>query len=201
MRRGVTSLCLGLFVLATVVTPYPGDQPLADQVPQSRAGWPLDDFSLLDQDGKPFAKKNLEQRWTLLVLGDSRCAGTCAATLSALSGLLQRIAGTRAVQTTQVVLVSFRSEDTAADLRHRLAPEDARVIGVTGPAQDLAGLADDLGVPYPSLAGQASSPAGDLDHAGSVWLIGPDAVVRAELLPPFDVLSLTATYLKTRLRG
>jgi protein SCO1/2 len=174
---------------------------VADQVRQSSAGWPIGAFSLLDQDGKPFVKESLEQRWTLLALGDSQCAGACAATLSALSGLLQRIAGTRAVQTTQVVLVSMKSEDTAADMRHRLAAYDPRVIGVTGPPQELAGLADDLGASYPSLAGQASPPAGDLGHAGSVWLIGPDGVVRAELLPPFDVLSLTATYLKTRLRG
>jgi hypothetical protein len=32
-------------------------------------------------------------------------------------------------------------------------------------------------------------------------LIGPDAVVRAEYLPPFDVKRLTAEFLITRLRG
>jgi hypothetical protein len=74
-------------------------------------------------------------------------------------------------------------------------------IGVTGPSQVRAGLVDDLGVTYQPITWQASDTPGDQGHAGSVWLIGPDAVIRAELLPPFDVLLVTAEYLKTRLRG
>jgi hypothetical protein len=50
------------------------------------------------------------------------------------------------------------------------------------------------------LARDLAVPASGAALRGSLWLIGPDAVIRAELLPPYDVAALTATYLRTRMR-
>jgi protein SCO1/2 len=61
-------------------------------------------------------------------------------------------------------------------------------------------LADDLRIPYPPQYLRAVTPGGQ-GHVGSIWLIGPDGVIRTELLPPFDVPLLTAAYLKLRLKG
>lgn len=178
--------------------PARADQAPAQRVSPAAAGWPIGDFALVDQHGDPFTQEGLRGRWTFLLLGDSRCGDPCTAALSALSGLYRRIAGTRALETTQVVFVSLDPRDTATDLARYLAPFDPRFIGASGAAEVLAGLADELGVSSPSRPTSPASgtPSGD----GSLWLIAPDGVIRARLLPPFEVVLLTAEYLKTRVR-
>jgi len=73
-----------------------------------------------------------------------------------------------------------------------LARFDPRFIGAVGSRPILQKLADDLSVAPPGLENEASS--------GSIWVIGPDAIRRTELLPPFDVLPLTAEFMRTRAR-
>jgi len=163
-------------------------------------GWPVDSFALVDQHGKAFTHQRLQGQWTFVLFGDTRCAQPCDAALSALVSMDQRIARAEAIKTTQVLFVSLDPErDTPEILRRYLAYFDERFIGTTGSRQALRRLTDDLGVSGPDRFRPASR-ADDTGYAGSLVLIGPDAVVRAELLPPFDPLLLTAEYLKTRAR-
>jgi protein SCO1/2 len=171
---------------------------LAERLPQqantASAGWPLGAFSLTDHRGAPFTLDNLHGRWTLLLLGDSRCGAPCDAALSALAGLTRRIQATQASKTVQVVMVALGEEDLPERLGAYLARFDPRFIGASGSRSMLQGLADDLGVAL------ADSPDAPRNGAGSIWVIGPDGIVRSELLPPFDVPLLTAEFLKTRAR-
>jgi protein SCO1/2 len=112
----------------------------------------------------------------------------------------QRIAPTEAVKTTQVLFVSLDPErDTPEILRRYLASFDARFIGASGSWQTLERLTEDLGISVRKPLHPATR-VDNTSYAGSLVLIGPDGVVRAELLPPFDALLLTAEYLKTRAR-
>jgi protein SCO1/2 len=166
-------------------------RPLSQAVDRAAAGWPVGPFALVDQHGEPFTHVRLAGRWTFLLLGDTRCGAPCADALAALAGLYQRIAKTRAVTTTQVVFVSLASQDdTPARLRTYLKPFDPRFLAATGPEPVLARLADDLGV-APGVA----------RYTGSLWLIGPDGVIRGRMQPPYDVPLLTSEYLRTRARG
>ena len=201
MSHGARGLRMVLFGLVSAAALSLAEHAPRQQVRGTTAGWPIGDFSLVDQSGNPFGGQSLKGRWTLLVLGDSRCTAGCAAAVSAAAGLLRRIARTRAVATTQVVLLSLRPDDTAADMHRLLGARDSGLIGVTGPSDQLAALADDLGVDSTAQAGPASGTPDDQVHRGSIWLIGPDGAIRAELLPPFEVMLLTAEYLKIRLRG
>jgi protein SCO1/2 len=201
MSQRARGLRRSFLALSMAAAPSLADHTPGQQMQGATAGWPIGDFFLADQNGNPFVRQSLDGRWTLLVLGDSRCAAGCAAALSAAAGLLRRIARTQAAQTTQVVLLSLRPDDRTADMRRVLAPHGAGFLGVTGPSEQLAGLADDLGINTGGLAEQASVTPREQAHTDSIWLIGPDGVIRTELLPPFDVPLLTAAYLKTRLRG
>lgn len=201
MSRSLHGLCLSLALLALGT-----GLPLADQVQNQRvswdsSGWPIGDLALVDHRGASFDNDNLSGRWTLLAIADSRCGDPCAGAVDALSGLLRRIAGAKVIETTQAVLVSLRPEDTGAELARLIAPQEPRLIAVTGPTGSLAQLADDLRIPYPLPPEWHGGSTGRQGHAGSIWLIGPDGVIRAELLPPFDVPLLTAAYLKLRLKG
>jgi protein SCO1/2 len=182
-RAGVAVLFLVLAARPCVA------EAVAQAVDRALAGWPLADVALQTASGRAFTREDLTGRWTFLLLRPGPCDAPCDAALSALSGLHRRIAGTVAVHTTQVIVVSTKPGAVSPDLRQRVAAYDERFIALGGTPDALEDLARDLAVNAPGAA-----------LRGSLWLIGPDAVIRAELLPPYDVAALTATYLRTRMR-
>lgn len=161
-------------------------------------GWAVASLTLTDQNGRDFTQERLRGRWTFVLFGDTTaCAQPCGAALAALAGLCQRIAPADAMKTTQILFISLDPQrDTPARLREYLATFDTRFIGATAAPATLQRLADDMG------AGDTAAPAGSngapRHYRGSLLLIGPDATIRAEYLPPLDVLRLTAAYLRTR---
>lgn len=188
MRLRIKLLAAGLALCLVL----PGWSRHAPEQPVRRelAGWALASFALTDQDGRPFTQDQLLGHWTFVLLGDvSSCGSTCDAALTALAGLFQRLAPTQKLQSTQVLFVSLDPQDTPPRLRSYLAAYDRRFIGLTGPSATLQQLADDLGA-------NSGQPA---HYAGSLLLVGPDATVRVEYMPPFDVRRLTAAYLRARL--
>ena len=188
-------LCLG------AITQVLADHGEKQHVSRVAAGWPIDAFTLVDQRGEPFTQQQLQGRWTFVLLGDVHCGEPCISALSALAGMYRRIARTEAMKTTQVLFISLDPErDTATQLQKYLAPFDERFIGAIGSRQTLRRLTDDLGVAARVPAQPGSIGAGSNNYSGSLLLIGPDGSVRAEFLPPFEVLLLTAEYLKTRVR-
>jgi protein SCO1/2 len=191
---------LGGVLIAGAVMPARTDHAPAQSVSFASSGWPIDDFALADQHGNPFTQDRLRGRWTLLLLGDSRCGEPCTSALAALSGLYRRIAATKALETTQVVFLSLDPRDTPAELARYLASYDPRFLGATGPREVLAGIEEDLGVSRGSTSGQAPPATGSRNCDGSIGLIAPDGVLRSRQPPPFDVPTLTAEYLKTRVR-
>jgi protein SCO1 len=187
--------CLG------AITEVRADHAETQRVNRVAAGWPIDAFALVDQRGEPFTQQQLQGRWTFVLLGDVRCGEPCTSALSTLAGMYRRIARTEAMKTTQVLFISLDPErDTATQLRKYLAPFDERFIGAIGSRQTLRRLTDDMAVSACVPAQPGSISAGSNNYSGSLLLIGPDGSVRSEFLPPFDLLLLTAEYLKTRVR-
>jgi protein SCO1/2 len=160
-------------------------------------GWPVAAFTLTDQHGQPFTQARLQGHWTFVLLGDTRCARPCEAALAAAAGLLKRIQPAQAHKTTQVLFVSLDPQrDTPQALRSYLAPHQPGFTAVTGAAATLQHLAEDLGAQGDGA--RPAAPDAPAAYRGSLVLVGPDATVRGEYLPPFDVPLLTADYLKTR---
>ena len=192
---------INLWLLAAgLILPAQANHGESQRVNLALQGWPVDSFTLVDQYGKAFTQARLQGQWTFLLFGDTHCAQPCTAALSALVAMNQRIARAEAIKTTQVLFVSLDPErDTPEILRRYLASFDERFIGVSGSWQTLKRLTEDLGVSLRNPV-QPASRVDNTSYAGSLLLIGPDGVVRAELLPPFDALLLTAEYLKTRAR-
>ena len=167
----------------------------SQRVNPASQGWPVESFTLIDQYGKAFTQERLQGQWTFVLFGDTRCGQPCTEALAALVAMDQRIARAKAIKTTQVLFVSLDPQrDTPEVLRRYLTSFDDRFIGVSGSLETLKGLTADLGVSVPASGVDKTS------YDGSLVLIGPDRIVREELLPPFDPLLLTAEYLKTRAR-
>ncbi len=161
-------------------------------------GWALAAFMLTDHHGRPFTREHLRGCWTFVLFGDTTtCATPCGAALAALTGLCQRIERADAMKTTQILFISLDpTRDTPARLRVYLAAHDSRFIGATAAPAALQRVADDMGTGAAAVS-LASADARRRDR-GSLVLIGPDATIRAEYPPPFDVLRLTASYMRTR---
>jgi protein SCO1 len=99
----------------------------------------------------------------------------------------RRCAGTQALAALQVWVISLDPQhDTAERLRAHLAPFDPAFIGASADANTLQRLVDDLAL--------SAAPA------GALVLVGPDAVLRAEYLPPYDARLLAADFLMVRSR-
>lgn len=158
-------------------------------------GWPLEEFTLIDQHGEPFLQKQLLGRWTFILLGDTNCAEPCETALAALTGLRQRIASSQKLKTTQVLFVSL-GQESPGRLRAYLAPYDKHIIGAQGTPEIVAQLAKDLGMEE-SLATASNGKA--RQYPGTVALIEPEGTVRTLLVPPFEATRLTARYLKIRM--
>ena len=190
MRR--LALLALLAVLAwSAVWPASAESPARQRVARINGGWPIDDFTLIDQRGTPFTRQQLRGRWTLVLFGDTHCGEPCTTVLSALRGMSERIAPTQKLKTTQVLFISLGG-DTPADLARYLAPFDKRFVGVSGSPAAIERLADDLGV------AETLPVPGESESTHVLVLVDPEAVVWGQFLPPFDAMMLTARYLKTR---
>lgn len=156
-------------------------------------GWPLPDFSLVDQNGDELNRHRMLGQWSFVLFGDTNCASACADALTTLTAMRQRIAGTRVVQSTQFVFVSLDpTRDDATRLKTFLAPYDPELVAATGAAHMLKTFADELGATQ-----RFDAAAG---HGGSLVLVGPEGNVRAVYVPPYEVKRLTADYLLKRSR-
>lgn len=192
MRRDALRGGLGALALA-VLTAF-ADHQRSQPVNRAAKGWPLAPFQLQDAEGTPLTRTQLLGRWTFVLLGDTRCEPPCREALAALAGLRERVARTEVWRDTQLVFVSLDpAHDTPARLRSHRASMLAGVLVATGTPAMLHQLVDDL-----ALARHAVDTTAD--PRGALVLIGPDAVLRVEYLPPFDVKLLTADYLITRAR-
>ena len=183
-RRFAFGMAVALFAAATLPPAF-AYHGRTQGVNRESAGWPVTSFALVDHHGQPLTELHLAGRWTFVLFGDTRCGARCDAALAALAAMNRRIARADAIRTTQVLFVSLEPErDTPELLRRHVASFDARFIGATGPRPSLKRLMDEL----------------DVSAGGALVLIGPDAVLRSELLPPYDPMLLTAEYLRARSR-
>lgn len=189
--------CLAMLFLALVIggPSSAAREPVPPPLQFDRAfdGWPVPDFSLVDQHGDELTRQRLLGQWSFVLFGDTSCARPCTAGLATMAALRERIAGAMVVHSTQLVFVSLDPQrDDAARLRAYLAPYGHGLVAATGTAQMLKLVADELGATQ--RIGQASG------HDGSLVLVGPEGNVRAVYLPPYDVRRLTADYLIKRAR-
>jgi len=191
-RLAFTALLSIGFILAAA--PGRGDEPPLQRVDLALAGWPIGELALVDQIGRPVTQQTLQDQWTFALLARGGCSDTCAAALAALAGLYRRIARAAVLRTTQVIVVSLDPRHTPAELYGRVVTFDPRFVAAGGPPAAVAALARELGVADVPVT---PPPEGD---SGAMWLIDSNGVIRAQLLPPYNVPLLTASYLRARAR-
>jgi protein SCO1/2 len=154
---------------------------------------PLPAFALIDHQGVPFDRRRLENHWSLVFFGFASCPDICPTTLALLSQTEKTLSSLPERSRPQVVLVSVDPKrDTPEHLAAYVKAFSPTFIGVTGDPDTIDELARAMGV---AVAIRESGGGGySVEHSAAVFLVGPDATIRALFSRPRDAALLAADY-------
>ncbi|CAN7640287.1 SCO family protein [Phenylobacterium sp. LjRoot225] len=129
-------------------------------------------FQLVDQTRRKVDQTVLKGKWSAVFFGFTNCPDACPTTLFAL-GEAEKLLGPKAAE----VQTIFISVDPARDTPERMATylsTDAfpkRVLGLTGTAEQVAGVAKAYHIYYQRKAGEGD--AYSVDHSTFTYLMNP----------------------------
>lgn len=152
----------------------------------------LPEFSLVDQQGLPFRRSELENFWSLAFVGFTSCQMVCPMTLMKLEALRAEL-GLR-LSLEKLPQIVFLAVDPARDqpvLKSYLAHFDPDNIGVTGSKEQIDKLVEGLGAAYRFADKRPGSDYYDVLHTSAIALINPRGELVAKMNPPFDIQPMT----------
>ncbi|MFO1349376.1 MAG: SCO family protein [Gammaproteobacteria bacterium] len=159
----------------------------------------LADFILIDQDGAPFTRAELQGRWTFLYFGYMFCPDACPLTLAELAKTRRKLMAQGVDGDIAYRFVSVDpARDTPAGLKQYVASFDPRFGAATGARGEIDRLTAQLGVYYQINKPEENKDYYFVDHSSSVILINPDARLQAVLNPPHGPQQLAEDFLKIR---
>jgi protein SCO1/2 len=132
----------------------------------------LPDFTLTDQDGRPFTLQNFRGRWTVLSFGYTHCPDFCPITLANFT-LVKRALGEQADEVAFMFVSVDGARDTPAVMRSYLANFDPTFLGLTGDENAVRPLAQALGVRYEIVKPEGTQAEYLINHTASSFLVNP----------------------------
>jgi len=164
---------------------------------QRAVRWPdtsaLPRLALIDQTGAAFDGSAFRGRWTYAFLGFTSCPDVCPTTLTVLAEVRRRLGDLPAARQPAVLLVTVDPErDDAARLSAYLQHFDATFRGVTGKPEEIARLASALHAAYARV--EMAGGGYTMDHASSLFVIGPDGNLVATSGAPHDAAVIADDY-------
>jgi protein SCO1/2 len=144
---------------------------------------PAPEFSLTDQDQRPFTRAQLRGQWSLVFFGFTSCPDVCPTTLTLMHAARAQLAQDKSLPPLKLIFVSV---DPQRDPPQRIGPYvhsfDAGFVGATGPLPQLEILTNALYVPFVHTPN--ASGGYNVDHSGALVLINPEAGAVAYFSPP-----------------
>ena len=130
------------------------------------------DFELTDASGNRVRAVDLRGRWLLIFFGYTHCPDLCPTTLSGIASALAQLGPLAAP--VQPVFVSIDPQrDTLKALREYVENFDARILPLSGNAEQLALAAASVGVVFYKVPGPTPDEY-TFAHNAIVTLIGPE---------------------------
>ncbi|MCP5060046.1 MAG: SCO family protein [bacterium] len=146
----------------------------------------IPEFALVDEQGERFDLSRLAGHWSLLFFGYTYCPDVCPNTLQGLAGArrLSEERGQAGAPFPKVVFVSVDPErDSVERMREYLAFFDPTFDGATGSPSEIEPLTRAFGV-FHRKADEEAENGYLVEHSAYVFLVGPDAQLRAVLHEP-----------------
>jgi protein SCO1/2 len=146
-------------------------------------------FELTDVGGNRVRAVDLRGRWLLIFFGYTSCPDLCPTTLSDIAGALAQL-GPLAAQVQPVFVSIDLQRDTPSALREYVQNFDARILPLSGNAEQLARAAGSFGVVFYKVPG-ATPDEYTFAHNAIVTLVGPEGgiVTRFSSEAPVDDLA------------
>jgi protein SCO1 len=177
VRRRLLLSCLAATVVSASLPAHGHEAPGAgrDREPVDAAAPAFGtaiDFELTDAGGNLVRAVDLRGRWLLIFFGYTYCPDLCPTVLSEIAGALAQL-GPLAAQVQPVFVSIDPQRDTPKTLREYVENFDARILPLSGNAEQLARAAASVGVVFYKVP----SPTPDeytFAHNAIVTLIGPE---------------------------
>ncbi len=131
-------------------------------------------FNLVDQDGTPRTDADYRGTYPLIYFGFTHCPDLCPRSLGTMSAAVDDLAARAPAKARRVVpiLITVDPErDTVAVMKEYVGRFHPRLVGLTGPAEEIQRVTRSYGAfyaPVPENGGYA------MDHSGFIVLMGPD---------------------------
>jgi protein SCO1/2 len=130
------------------------------------------DFELTDSGGNGVRAADLRGRWLLIFFGYTYCPDLCPTTLGEIAGALAQL-GPLAAQVQPVFVSIDPQRDTPEALRDYVRNFDARILPLSGNAEQLARAAGSFGVVFYKVPGPTPDEY-TFAHSAIVTLVGPE---------------------------
>lgn len=146
----------------------------------------IEDFALVDANGRPFTRADLTGAPTLVYFGFTRCPDVCPTTLAKLAQVRRQ----SSLASLRVLFVSIDpGRDTPAAVGRYAHAFDPSFEGVTGKPEAIQAVARNFAV----AVNRVDLPGGDytMDHSAVIFLVDGQGIV-AIFTPPFEVPALAA---------
>ena len=156
----------------------------------------ISDFSFYSANGEVFNKSNLNDKWTLMYFGFTRCPDECPTTMYQISKLIKVLREKEfPLNNKQWVLVSIDPErDSPEDIDKYAKGFDEAFVGVVNERPMLLNLATQLSVNNIMPSSDKSDYSHLDNHMNNIILLDPNGDFVGIFRPPFDISRLSLTY-------
>lgn len=143
------------------------------------------DFTLTDQDGKPFDSKSLKGKYRIFYFGYTFCPDACPTDMAVLGKAMRQLdqKDPAASAKIQPIFVSVDpARDTPSVLKQFVTAFYPRLIGLTGSEAQIADVAKHYAISYRKEPAPAGATGYLMDHPRVAYLFDPDGKP-IEMLP------------------
>ncbi len=165
----------------------------ATVLPKAR---PLSNFSLITHDGRAFTLSQLQGHWSILFFGYTHCPDVCPTTLQVMKMVWQKLQpDTANPHRPRLYFVSVDPDrDDKATLQQYVQYFHPDFTGVTGKADEIDKLVNQLGIMYGFDEKNGDNKDYIVNHSASLVVIDPQGRMRALISPPHIADRITADF-------
>jgi len=138
-------------------------------------------FELVNQAGQPVTERDFAGRWLLVYFGFTYCPDICPTELGIMASALD-VMGPAGEAVTPILITIDPQRDTPDQLADYVSRFHPRMQGLTGTPEQIAAAARRYRVYYARVQ-RPDMTDYLMDHSSFIYLVGPDARVRALFRP------------------
>jgi protein SCO1/2 len=168
----------------------------------------LQNFTLVDQNSRPFNANRLNGHWTVMFFGYTHCPDVCPTTLSVMANVHEQLSQHKDFPKTKFVFVSVDPlRDSPQRLQEYVTYFDPTFLGVTGQQVEIDKLTSQAGAFYDFedpqtgarlAANDLKSASADyiVNHYSALIIVNPSGKMIAHIYSPHDANDVVNVLLK-----